>query len=94
MWTPSYTQMVQYVLEKENTELIREETDNSLRITLNCALDPALYDYPLTVKAELPDEWTDVTVDGACGSFVKVEEGHRYLVADAKPGTTLTIHRT
>lgn len=94
MWTPSYTQMVQYVLEKENTELICEETDNSLRITLNCALDPALYDYPLTVKAELPDGWADVTVDGACGSFVKVEEEHRYLVADAKPGTTLTIHRT
>ena len=93
MWTPSFTQMVKYVLEKENTELACEESDDSIRITLNCSLDPALYDYPLTVKTALPEDWAAVTAEGATLLTVKDEDGVRYAVAEAMPGNTVVLKK-
>ncbi|MBO5109892.1 MAG: polysaccharide deacetylase family protein [Clostridia bacterium] len=92
MWTPSFTQMVKYVLEKENTVLAIKETDNSVRITLSCSLDAALYDYPLTVKVALPAGWTSITAESGTLLDIKEENGVRYAVAEALPGGTIVLN--
>lgn len=93
MWTPSFTQMVKYVLEKEATTLAVTEGAEVATVTLNCALDPALYDYPLTVKAKLPEGWAAARGEGAEAFCLKEENGGLYAVAEVLPGKTLTLYK-
>lgn len=92
LWAPSYEQMTKYVLEKENTVLSTECGDGAIRITLACALDPAIYSYPLTVKVALPKDWQGASFDGAEG-FLRYEDGACYAIAEVAPNGTVTIRK-
>ena len=63
VWTCSYNDMVQYIKEYQTATLTTLEfTDKSVRLSLTDTLDDYMFNHALTIKVDIPDEWTNVTV--------------------------------
>ena len=55
--------MVQYIKEYQTATLTTLEfTDKSVRLSLTDTLDDYMFNHALTIKVDIPDEWTNVTV--------------------------------
>lgn len=61
-WVASFVSVVKYIQEREAATLEEVLTTASIQITLSDDLDNDLYNYPLTLKRSLPEEWTNVEV--------------------------------
>ena len=68
MWVATIDEAAAYTLEKmEGRISVLEKSDEKIRFALTDTLDDAVYDMPLTLNVNLPEEWTDakVTQNGA-----------------------------
>ena len=63
VWAGSFEEVVQYNREKlATTVTINEINETSMKLSITDTLDNTLYDFPLTVKVNVPDQWSSVTV--------------------------------
>ncbi len=63
IWGASYTDVIQYLREYQNAHVdVTEMTDTVIKISLTDTLDDYMFDHALTVKVDIPDSWTNVTV--------------------------------
>lgn len=60
LWTGFLDDVALYGQERDTASLTTEPAAaGRLAFTLTTKMDPAVFDYPLTVKVRLPDAWTD-----------------------------------
>lgn len=89
IWVCSYTDIVQYQKEYQNAyinTISRDETKIELELT--DTLDDIMFDQALTIKVDIPDDWTTLTAtqDGkAIDCFI--EDGFAYVNAVPDRGT-------
>ena len=63
LWVCSYTQMTQYLKESLSAHVnTKEITDTSITLTLTDTQLDYMFDHALTIKVDIPDNWTNVTV--------------------------------
>lgn len=63
VWTCSYNDMIQYIKEyQESTLTTLEYTDTAIRLSLTDTLDDYMFNHALTIKIDIPDDWSSVTV--------------------------------
>ena len=63
VWMPSYNDLIQYFKEYQHAKLETvERTDSSITISLTDDLDDYMFNHAVTVKVDIPDSWTTVTV--------------------------------
>ncbi|MBR2025297.1 MAG: InlB B-repeat-containing protein, partial [Clostridia bacterium] len=63
LWVCSYTDMTQYLKESLSATLdTKEITSTSITLTLTDTQVDYMFDHALTIKVDIPDEWTNVSV--------------------------------
>ncbi len=62
VWVGSYTEVVQYIKESQRASIEFSATADSITFNLTDTLDNSHFDQKLTVKVDIPDEWTAITV--------------------------------
>lgn len=77
LWVTDAASWHKYVKERQATEVkVAESTPMVIRLNLSSALDPALYDLPLTLSTKVPAHWKTCTVtQGATKTDVPVRDG-------------------
>ena len=63
VWAPSYTDLVLYLKEAQSAQVNTvSRTDSTLTISVTDGLDNYMFDHALTIKVDIDDSWTDLTV--------------------------------
>ena len=85
IWVSSNTRIHKYMTERDGAKAARLEiNENYLRIIITAGLNPYLYDYPLTVKTNVPFEWQ--YCDVAQGrNKIAVKSSYGYITYEALP---------
>ena len=88
-WVATFVNAVRYIKERDNVS-IREISNQEGRITLQVtdSLDDTIYNYPLTLRRELPDGWesADASQDNKAIKTSTVEvDSKKYVMFDVVP---------
>ena len=63
LWVCSYTDMTQYLKESLSAHVeTKEITNNSITLSLTDTQLDYMFNHALTIKVDIPDDWTSVTV--------------------------------
>lgn len=89
LWTGYMDDIALYGQERDTATLKTDKaTEDSLALTLTSKMEPATFDYPLTVKVRLPDKWKTVSAkqkDAAVPAEFLIHEGKPYALVKAVP---------
>ncbi len=91
VWSGSFNDVVKYIYEREAAKAeIVEQTDNSITIKVSDTLeDNEVFDYPLTIKVNVPKEWTQKVKfthnDKEQTIEVTEESGKKYIYVKMAP---------
>jgi len=89
LWTGYFDDVGLYAEERDTaTVATNSASDKSIVFTLTDKMDPAMYDYPLTVKVRLPSTWksTEAKQGGkTLASQVIAHEGASFALVKAMP---------
>lgn len=98
VWNGTMEEVTLYLREKQHTTVITELADETeLRASLKTDLDRSLFQFPLTLKTEVPSDWNAARV--ICGSrdqtlAVGNVGGNRVVYYDAVPNAgTLVLKK-
>jgi hypothetical protein len=105
IWVASFQDAMKYLRERQNTTLedIATETSRTVTLTMDTnALPPEIFNYPLTVRSQIPAEWDSegkyikVTQGGSVQSpLIKNEGGGLYIDYEANPlGESISLELT
>lgn len=88
-WVTSLLNAVLYAKERDATIITeKENTKNQITLQITDNLDDSIYDFPLTIRRQLPDAWENISVRQGgilLESKVTTENNKRYVVFDAIP---------
>ncbi len=63
VWAASYNDLIQYLKESlDATVQVTERTDSTIKISVTDNLDDYMFNQAITVKVDIPDSWTSVSV--------------------------------
>jgi peptidoglycan/xylan/chitin deacetylase (PgdA/CDA1 family) len=62
LWVATFKDVTKYIRQRMASHINVETQKDNFIITLSHDLDPTLYDYPLTLKTYIPEEWKRVSV--------------------------------
>lgn len=63
VWAPSYNDLVKYLKEAQNAKIdIVERTEDTITLNVTDGLDDYMFNQAITIKVDIPDSWTTVTV--------------------------------
>ncbi len=88
-WVSTFANVVRYIRERDDMsviELSNQGTDITLQVSDN--LDDAIYDYPVTIRRPLPQNWpsTNVTQNGrAVDTFIVDVNSIKYVMFNIVP---------
>lgn len=88
-WVTSLLNAVLYAKERNTAIIVERETKKDyIKIEITHDLDNSIYDFPLTIRRILPDNWENISVwQGGIllDSKVIIENNKKYVVFDATP---------
>ena len=97
VWNGTMEEVTLYLREKQHATVITEISNESeLQVCLKTDLDDALFDYPLTLKTEVPSDWNRASlIKGSQEQTLIVREngGHKVVYYDAVPNSGSVILR-
>jgi Predicted xylanase/chitin deacetylase len=89
VWCGTFTEVTKYIRERQNATLTQLATDgSSLALSLKDSLDDTIFNFPLTLKTQVPDDWETVRVEQSGKTQVvkaMAESGVNYIYYDAIP---------
>lgn len=63
VWAASYNDLIKYLKEAQHADVqITEKTDSTIKVSVTDNLDNYMFNQAVTVKVDIPDSWTNVTV--------------------------------
>ncbi|HIV02050.1 MAG TPA: Ig-like domain-containing protein, partial [Candidatus Aphodoplasma excrementigallinarum] len=88
IWVAKFDDVIRYMRERQNATLVDNATKTSRVITLTHDLDPALFNYALTLKSEVPADWRYAKIEQNLGTQtaeVFEEDGKYYIMYNVYP---------
>jgi hypothetical protein len=89
VWVGLFREVVLYAQERDTAKLsVTTGADGALHLLVTDRMDDQLFDYPLTVKVRLPDDWKQVTAvqdQKAVRAVLCEHGGARYALVDVIP---------
>jgi len=92
LWIATFGDVTKYMREREATQVQSSLQKNKIVIHLNCSLDKAMYNVPLTLKTYVPTDWKQVSIlQGKRMKKLKIlKDGNgNYLMYKANSNSTL-----
>lgn len=88
-WVETFGNVVRYIRERDAASVTETEAgEHTIVVQVSDSLDDAVYDYPITIRRELPEGWGNVSVkqgDEPVGSELVEIDSKRYAMFDAIP---------
>lgn len=95
LWCGTFTQVTKYIREKQNSSVnIISADDKCIKLSFETTLNSSIFNFPLTVKFELPDGFENalITKKGEIlESFTKTEEGKKYVYFNTVPNAGVVL---
>ncbi|MDD2310752.1 MAG: polysaccharide deacetylase family protein, partial [Desulfuromonadaceae bacterium] len=89
LWIVPFGTVIKYIKERDAaTVSVSTQTSDMITLNLTDTLDDAIFDYPLTLRSEVPTSWTSVKVQQGTTvtAHLPVTEGSSWVVYyDATP---------
>jgi peptidoglycan/xylan/chitin deacetylase (PgdA/CDA1 family) len=88
LWIAPFRDVTKYIRERMAANVKSKTEDDVIKVDLQHSLDKSLYNYPLTLKTYVPDDWTDCKIkQGEKESQVVVgtDENGKFLLYEALP---------
>ena len=89
LWVTTFYDMIRFVQERDTAQLtVHSASESEIRFELADWMDDSIYDYPLTVKFRVPNNWVGAkaTQNGSALDVQTVEnEGNLYALVQAVP---------
>lgn len=89
IWIGTLADIAQYGQERDTATLKTvNAAPGQISLDLTCRMDPAYFDYPLTIKVRIPDDWATCTArqtGQAVPASLLDHEGGRYALVKARP---------
>ena len=89
VWAGSLNEVLKYIYEKQTAKTdINWIRENALSLSLTDTMDDAIFNFPLTLKVNVPAEWEMVSVsqNGENSTVaVKVEDGKSFIYINVVP---------
>ena len=80
LWIARFDDAMKYGQERDTATVKSELKGDAIVVSVTDSMDDTLFDYPLTVKVRLPDDWKSVTG----GRFI-THDGKPYALVDVIP---------
>jgi hypothetical protein len=98
LWIGRFEDVARYGQERDTAELkVVENASGRISFELSDRMDDALFDYPLSVKIRLPDDWQGVSAaqgDGKADATIVRHEGKPFAIVRAIPDRgTVTVKK-
>ena len=97
LWIAPFRDVTKYIREKMAAKVTSNKNGDDIVVRLEHSLDKTLYNYPLTMKTFVPDEWTEVTVSsGNETKTVRSVSGPEgtYVVYPITPNSEVTLKQS
>ncbi len=95
LWCAYLDEAAMYSAEVKSTEGKVDTYADRIEITLTSKLDTSVYNYPLTVRVSVPDDWKNITLTHADGSIELLDsfedKGKMYVYANVVPDGNTAI---
>jgi hypothetical protein len=62
LWIAPFRDVTKYMRQKMNASISSEDRDGKIVLSLKHTLDPGLYNFPLTLKTRVNQDWKSVTI--------------------------------
>lgn len=89
VWVDSFYDVIRFVQERDTATLdVTKVAWNEIRFELTDWMDDSIYDFPLTIKVRIPNEWTGVTAtqnNQPIDAQIVMHENNQYILVDAVP---------
>jgi len=89
LWTGFFDDIALYGQERDTATITTDEvSDSKIAFTLVSKMEPAIFDYPLTVKVRLPDSWKTVAArqkDAAAPATFLMHDGAPFALVKTVP---------
>lgn len=97
LWIAPFRDVTKYMREKMAAKVTSDKNGDDIVVRLEHSLDKTLYNYPLTMKTFVPDEWAEVTVSsGNETKTVRSVSGPEgtYVVYPITPNSEVTLKQS
>jgi hypothetical protein len=95
LWIAPFRDATKYMRERMAANVNSREEDDTIQVTLEHSLDKGLYNYPLTLRTYVPDDWTEVRVSQGgkdLKAVKKSDDRGTFVMYDALPnGDNISI---
>ena len=89
LWVCSFTDITQYLKESLSAHVTTKEiTDTSITLTLTDTMEDYMFDHPLTIKVDIPNDWKSVKVMQG-GKEIKLVSNFEYSDDMTAAGCTI-----
>lgn len=88
LWIATFGNVTKYMRERMAATIESQNASNKITIILKHTLNPSLYNYPLTLRTNVPSGWKSVKVtqaDKVAKYQVKKDNNNSYILYDAIP---------
>ena len=95
LWIAPFRDATKYMRERMAAKVNSREEDDAILVTLEHSLDTALYNYPLTLKTYVPEDWKNVRISQGgkeIKSFRRSDDKGIFVMYEALPnGENISI---
>ena len=88
LWVATFRDVTKYIRERMAAKVDVKEKDDRIVLDLKHSLDKDLYNYPLTLKTYIPDDWKTITITqgkNTLNSRSEKDEKGSYVLYQAMP---------
>lgn len=88
LWVAPFRDVTKYMRERMAAKVDSRVEEGSLLIKVNHSLDKQLYNYPLTLKTYIPEDWENISVVQGARSvnwIMASDDQGKYILYDAMP---------
>lgn len=88
LWIATFQDVAKYMRERKNSRAMVYMDKNKIRVELSHTLDPAVYDFPLTLRTYVPDNWEIASArQGVEVQYLKTmrDEVGAFVIYQARP---------
>ena len=90
LWIAPFRDVTKYMRERMAANVNSREEDDAFVVTLEHSLDKALYNYPLTLKTYVPEDWAEVRIiqgGKEIKSLKRSDDRGTFVLYDAMPNS-------
>jgi len=89
LWIAPFRDVTKYMRERMAAKVSSKREADNIIVNIDHSLDKSIYNYPLTVKTYVPEEWNNVSIlagDKTSTANVQHDDKGSYVVYEVVPG--------